>query len=244
MLQHVMVRGIEKRDIFSDYRDRTEFVQRLSKLLVKTQTECLAWALIPNHFHLLLRPTKAKLSELMSRLLTGYAIYFNPRHRRCGHLFQNRYKSIVCEEECYFLELVRYIHLNPLRAGLVSSIENLDSYQWCGHAVVMGKRKLAGQATDPVLKMFDQLKLQAQKKYRSFVADGIDQGRRDELVGGGLKRHIKLSGPGAWEAYDERVLGSGEFVEHLWQEIEKPDHSGLPPDVNDVIGEVAAAFGI
>ena len=114
LLQHVIVRGIEKRDIFTCDDDRLDFVRRFSRLLEETGTECLAWALLSNHFHLLLRTTDIPLSKFMRRLLTGYAVTFNLRHDRTGHLFQNRYKSIVCEEEQYLLELVRYIHLNPL----------------------------------------------------------------------------------------------------------------------------------
>jgi putative transposase len=109
-----MVRGIERRNIFLDDRDRSTFVNRLSLLLLETQTDCLAWSLLSNHAHLLLRPSKKILSEMMQRLLTGYAVEFNLRHHRCGHLFQNRFKSIVCEEDSYLLELVRYIHLNPI----------------------------------------------------------------------------------------------------------------------------------
>jgi REP element-mobilizing transposase RayT len=80
-------------------------------------------ALLSNHFNLLLMPTSTTLSSFMRRLLTGYAVSFNRHNRRSGHLFQNRYKSIVCEEEMYLLELIRYIHLNPLRAGIVKSLE-------------------------------------------------------------------------------------------------------------------------
>uniref|UniRef100_UPI000479D4A4 transposase n=1 Tax=Citrifermentans bremense TaxID=60035 RepID=UPI000479D4A4 len=111
LLQHVIARGIEKRDIFYDDKDRRAFLDRLSPMLLKTKTQCLAWSLMSNHFHILLRPTQGKLSELMRRLLTGYAVSFNLRHHRSGHLFQNRYKSIVCDEDAYLLELVRYIHL-------------------------------------------------------------------------------------------------------------------------------------
>ena len=129
-----MVRGIERRDIFLDDRDRSDFVERLSQLLLKTRTDCLAWCLLPSHAHLLLRPTIGALSEMMQRLLTGYAVVFNLRHHRSGHLFQNRFKSIVCEEDSYLLELVRYIHLNPFRAGLVPSLGKLDTFKWSGHA--------------------------------------------------------------------------------------------------------------
>ena len=92
LLQHVIARGIEKRDIFCDDKDRRAFVERLSPMLLKTRTQCLAWALMSNHFHLLLRPTEGKLSELMRRLLTGYAVSFNLRHHRSGHLCQRQSK--------------------------------------------------------------------------------------------------------------------------------------------------------
>src|SRR5450631_2426346 len=103
LLQHVIVRGIEKRDIFTSDDDRNDFVRRFTKLLESTGTECLAWSLMSNHFHLLLRTANIPLSGFMRRLLTGYAVTSNRRHDRTGHLFQNRYKSIVCDEEEYLL---------------------------------------------------------------------------------------------------------------------------------------------
>ena len=117
-LQHIICRGIERRNIFIDDRDKKGFLERLGRVLLETQTPCYAWALLNNHFHLLLKTGNVPISTLMRRLLTGYAITFNLRHKRAGHLFQNRYKSILCQEDTYLLELVRYIHLNPLRAGL------------------------------------------------------------------------------------------------------------------------------
>jgi REP element-mobilizing transposase RayT len=84
--------------------------------LLRTGTDCFSWALLTNHAHLLLRPCTTRLAPFMRRLLTGYANYYTLRHKRSGHLFQNRYKSFVCKVDAYQLELVRYIHLNPLRA--------------------------------------------------------------------------------------------------------------------------------
>lgn len=147
LLQHVIVRGVEKREIFADDPDRRRFLDRLSGLLEETETGCYAWALIPNHFHLLLLPRRLELAILMRRLLTGYAVTFNLIHQRVGHLFQNRYKSIVCDKENYLLELVRYIHLNPIRSGLVKTIEELDRYPWSGHSVLMGFCSLEGPLT-------------------------------------------------------------------------------------------------
>jgi len=223
LLQHVIVRGIERRDIFFDDNDRRLFLERLSKLLVETGTDCLAWALMSNHFHLLLCPRVTKLSAFMRRLLTGYAIVFNLQHKRSGHLFQNRYKSIACQEDAYLLELIRYIHLNPLRVGLAKTIDELDSYPWSGHAVLMGKQDLCGQSIDDVLLLFGQKKKSARQTYREFVIDGIKHGKRDDLVGGGLRRSQGVRNIGEYEAYDERILGSGDFVESLWKVTESSE---------------------
>jgi len=107
-LHHVICRGIERRKIFRDNQDRRDLIDRLSRVVVETSTTCLAWALMPNHFHLLLRTGHSPIAGVMRRVLTGYAVTFNRRHKRHGHLFQNRYKSILCQEEPYLLELGRY----------------------------------------------------------------------------------------------------------------------------------------
>ena len=113
-LHHIICRGIERRKLFWTDFDRDDFLERLETVLVESGTPCYAWALMPNHFHLLLRTGNAPIFKVMSRILSGYAGCFNRRHRRSGHLFQNRYKSILCQEDTYLLALVRYIHLNPL----------------------------------------------------------------------------------------------------------------------------------
>ena len=215
LLQHVIVRGIERRNIFRNNIDRQDFVDRLSALLVETNTDCFAWALIPNHFHLLLKPKGCELKHFMRRLLTGYAVNFNKRHRRSGHLFQNRYKSIVCEEDTYLLELIRYIHLNPLRAGLVNNLDGLNRFSWCGHGVLLGNRMLEGQCVSDVLALFGAQPEVARDHYQNFIADGMDQGQRPELVGGGLRRSTSNQLQDGPQAHDERVLGSGSFVEQL-----------------------------
>jgi putative transposase len=164
----------------------------------------------------------------MRRLLTGYAVSFNRRHRRHGQLFQNRYKSILCQQDLYLLELVRYIHLNPLRARLVADLKALDSYAYGGHSVMMGKRQQPGQDTDYILKFYAQKSKTAIRRYREFVAKGIDEGRKPDLVGGGLVRSA-----GGWSAVkamrkgferikgDERILGDGQFVESVLKEAQE-----------------------
>lgn len=150
-VHHIMARGIERRKIFRKDADRDDFLSRLDLILTETQTPCYAWALMPNHFHLLLKTGAAPMATVMRRLLSGYAQSFNRRYRRHGHLFQNRYKSILCQEETYLLELVRYIHLNPVRARIVPDFRRLNTYPYCGHSVLLGKRRFGFQDTNTVL---------------------------------------------------------------------------------------------
>lgn len=244
LLQHVIVRGIERRNIFRTNVDRRDFVERLSKLLVETDTVCYAWALIPNHFHLLLKPKGCDLKHFMRRLQTGYAVNFNNRHRRCGHLFQNRYKSIVCEEDAYLLELIRYIHLNPLRAGLVKSLDALARFPWCGHGVLLGNATLEGQSVREVLNLFAEKPASARKRYQVFVADGVGLGDRPELVGGGLRRSYGQNIPDDPQAYDERVLGCGDFVEMLSEHSLLKEKVATRLDLDTLARRVAQHFKI
>jgi hypothetical protein len=170
----------------------------------------------------------------MRKILTGYVVNFNRRHKRYGHLFQNRYKSIVCEEDLYLLELTRYIHLNPVRAGFVKDIGDLSEYPWTGHSALTGKVKRGWQDTDTVLAYFGHGKKKAVLGYEEFVREGISQGRRPELVGGGMIRSL-----GGWAqvvslrrkrirvSSDDRILGSSEFVEHLLREADEREKETL-----------------
>ena len=106
-LHHIIVRRIDRSLIFKDDIDRNNFLDRLGGIIQETRTHCFAWALIPNHFHLLLKTGTVPIAALMRRLLTGHAVTFNRRHRRAGHLFQNRYKSILCQQEPYLLEQMK-----------------------------------------------------------------------------------------------------------------------------------------
>jgi hypothetical protein len=158
----------------------------------------------------------------MRSLLTGYAGAFNRRYHRVGHLFQNRYKSIVVEEEPYLLELVRYLHLNPLRARVVPDLRALARYPWTGHSALLGQVPRPWQETATILAQFGPTRRRARRAYRAFVAAGVPQGRRPEFQGGGLVRSAGgWQGVGALrrgrEAYtgDARVLGGSEFVDHL-----------------------------
>jgi REP element-mobilizing transposase RayT len=220
-LHHVIGRGIERRRVFHDDEDRNDFLQRLSELTLSGAMDVYAWALMPNHFHILCKTRHQPLSVSMHRALTGYVVNFNRRKHRHGHLFQNRFKSIVCQEDRYFMELVRYVHLNPLRSNLVADLGELGRYPFCGHSAVLGRMARPWQATEEVLGFFGEGQ-DARRSYRNFIAAGARMGRRPELVGGGLIRS-----QGGWSevlalrrreekaTFDQRILGDGDFVANV-----------------------------
>jgi putative transposase len=226
-LHHIMVRGLERRAIFKDDSDRADFVARLAALAEEGAWSVFAWALLPNHVHLLVRTGSLPLATSMRRLLTGYVVNFNRRHNRVGHLFQNRYKSIVVEEEPYLLELVRYLHLNPIRAKVIAGLKALDRSPWTGHSALIGIISRPWQDTQTILTQFGGTPAQAIAAYRTLVADGLPQGRRTEFGGGGLVRSS-----GGWATVcarrrqgdptvaDPRILGTGEFVARLLTEAD------------------------
>ena len=255
-VHHIMVRGIERGKIFDSDADRDHFLHRMGEILLDTQTTCFAWALMPNHFHLLLRTGKVPISTIMRRLLTGYALWFNRSRCRHGHLFQNRFKSILCQEDSYLLELVRYIHLNPLRAGLVKSIQELDMFPYSGHSTLMGGFKKPWQETDEILKLFGSKPALARRMYRQFVEQGIGQGRRNDLAGGGLIRSAggweglkQKREEGLYQRSDERILGDSDFVSRVLEKTkesltksQKLKSKGM--DVDKIAAQVSRLMGI
>ncbi|KKL15661.1 hypothetical protein LCGC14_2503360 [marine sediment metagenome] len=270
LLQHVMARGIERRKIFWDDKDRVSFLERFAVILEETQTQYYAWSLIPNHFHILLRTGPTPLSKTMRLLMTGYAVTFNKRHKRSGYLFQNRYKSVVCEEDSYLLELIRYIHLNPLRAKLVQDLKELDKYPWSGHSAILGRRKnpmipnppnrsnqpeksLAEKTIEDVLLHFGETKKVARRRYRQFVKNGIEQGKRPEFQGGGLVRSAGGDKRGLLgrkkeerEKGDARILGSGNFVNEALRIAgeEWESQKGPRPSLKALINTISEAFDL
>ena len=232
-LHHIMGRGIEQTKIFRTDQDREDFLNRLADLCIDGDLIVYAWSLMPNHFHLLVRTGRRSISKSMRKLLTGYVVNFNLRHKRYGHLFQNRYKSIICEDDPYLLELTRYIHLNPVRAGIVNDLRGLSHYRWAGHSAIMGRVKRDWQEIDTVIAYFGKGR-RAVEKYEQYVREGISQGKRPELVGGGLIRTLggwsqvlSLRRKGIKVASDERILGGNEFIERLLSEAEEREKETL-----------------
>jgi putative transposase len=134
---HVMVRGIERRDIFLDDLDRCDLLRRLDRLLPLSGLKCFAWVLMANHVHMVVQTGATPLGKVMQRVLTGYARYFNTRHGRSGHLVGNRYQSRPVGNDADLMGLIRYVHLNPHRAGICGSLSSLERYRWCGHGALV-----------------------------------------------------------------------------------------------------------
>jgi len=171
-----------------DEYDYEDFLPRLDKCLEKAGSRYLAFILLGNHFHLLIVRGQRSLAELMRRLMTGYAVNFNLRHRRVGHLFQNRYKAVLCDFDSYLLELVAYIHLNPLRAGVVEDLRGLQKDKWCGHGALMGELDVGFLAEEDILGHFGEDIKRARRKYESFIREQVGKYKRGELSSGGLRR--------------------------------------------------------
>jgi putative transposase len=223
-----MVRGINKAKIFDDDEDKARFLERLGQNVMGGKCSVYAWVLMDNHVHILFKSGRHGISAVMRKQLTWYAQYYNRRHKRTGHLFENRYKSILCDEDNYLLALVRYIHLNPVRAHLVKTIEELDRYPFCGHRTIIGKAKHPWMDVDYVLLQFGSTRRKGMAEYRKFMREGVGLGHQPELTGGGLLRSlggwsqvIAKRRSGQKEEGDERILGGGDFVHAILKETEE-----------------------
>jgi len=222
---HVIVRGVNKYAIFRTGSDKSDFLGRLAQNLTSTGSLCYAWALMTNHLHLLILSGTTGLASLMHPVMTGYVGAFNRRYGRVGHLVQNRFKAILCDSDVYFQELIRYIHLNPVRAGIIKTLNELTHFPWTGHSALMDKTRLPWQAVDPVLTHFGATAGAARAAYCAYLNEGWTQGHRTEFEGGGLKRSLRALGllPNKKErfAYDSRILGDGAFVEKILAQADK-----------------------
>jgi putative transposase len=244
-LHHVIARGIERGVIFRDDHDREGILDRIARLVEIDAFAVYAWALMPNHFHLLVRTRAQPLERSMRSLLSGHASAFNRRHDRVGHLFQNRYRSTLCEDEGYFVALTRYIHRNPI-PSVVPDVAALDRYPFTGHAAVLGAGVREWQDTDELLRHFGEDRVGALSSYRALMSTSADP--RD-LEGGGLRRSRD-----AWERLhevekgrerfrsDERILGSGAFVDSVLREV--PREAPKSPDLAMIIARVCAHLGV
>jgi len=180
VVQHVMTRGIERRQIFENADDYEDLLRRLDRVLVECGVSCLAWALMPNHVHLVLGRTHVPLSRVMARVNTGYAVRFNRRYQRSGHLFQNRFASRLVRTTEDLLQLIRYVHLNPLAARLVPSLPALEAFPWCGHGALSGRMAPRPfHSVERALELFGATATTAHRRLRAWMTLGIDDGSEE-----------------------------------------------------------------
>ena len=230
-LHHVMARGIDGRTLFSKVSEYEDIISRLEQLVVELKFSVYAWVIMPNHLHLLIRTGPEPISFLMHRLLTGFAISYNKRHERTGHVFQGRFKSVLVQEDTYFLKLINYIHLNPLKAKIVNSLEELDTYKWSGHQCLVGKTECKWMRRDSVLKCYGNTEHSAIKNYLESLQNGLNSVTSREMVCGsytiginGIKSSDQTIGISHWSGVC-RVLGDKEFAKRVLSQLS--DHKSL-----------------
>jgi len=197
---HVMTRGNRKETIFKDDKDRLRFLRKLLEYKEKYGFALYAYILMKNHIHLLIETKNTPLSKVMQGLLQSYTQWYNGKYRTVGHLFQGRYKAVLCDKKVYLLNLIRYIHLNCVRAGLV---KNPGEYKWSSHRVYLGYEESKLIDTDFILSHFSRHKQKAVQMYEEFVLEWLGEGSKNEY----------------YNIIDQRFLGEGDFIAEVKRRI-------------------------
>ena len=248
-LFHIMAHSIDTKILFSDDEDRNEFLSRFAKGLTNTGFQCYAWALMDNHYHLLIRSSELPLSKLMRSLNGGYAKYYNKKHKRHGYLFQDRFKSVLCQEQDYAKELIRYIHLNPLRAGKVNSLDQLKTFAWCGHGFVLGVENANGekfQNREDSLGRFGANESDAIEGYLQYLAKGCLDGDTEKF---GKLSEIDATEIGSSFKGRLAVIGDNEFIKAVMEKYKenlsrKHRKADYPLVLETISNKVCKEFGI
>lgn len=245
-LPHIMGRAIDGRLLFVDNDDRQMFLQLFESGLGETDYRCYAWALMGNHYHLLVRANANPLWMLMRKLNSNYARYYAKKYERRGYLFQDRFKSIATQDQGYIEELMRYVHLNPLRAGVCGTILELDAYEWCGHSAIIGKCCRRFQDVEHILARFGKDTETARRNYRQFIIDGIDKTDNApfyERIRESNRETKNIQDYGCW------VIGDRDFVHRSLQadrknRIDIVRHQRLGVDLSRISEVVCKKMGI
>lgn len=225
-LYHVIARGNRRQTIFQDVVDYRRYVDLLAHYQQRHGFTLYAYALMPNHLHLLLSPGRLPLSKTMQGLQQTYTRHFNKRHRVTGHCFQGRYKAILCQSDAYLLELVRYLHLNPVRAGLTHAP---DKYQWSSHRLYLDGRNDSGVTVESVLGQFSSVRGRAVAAYRTFVQAGLPADHREDL-------YAVVAG---------QLLGDERFVERMERKARQvPPRPPVDVSLQVIARHVARALNV
>ena len=220
---HVILRGNARQEIFSDDRDRFRFYEILHKSCERFRHRILAFCLMTNHVHLAVQVGDIPLSRIMQNVSLRYTQWFNWRHKKCGHVFQGRYKAVMVDADSYLLELVAYIHLNPVRAGIA---ERPEEHRWSSHRAYLGKENIPWLGPTPVLSQFSDKADRACSMFAAFVAERATDGRRGEFHGE--------------KTPDSRLFGGDRFMEEvLIHAGSLPEHK---PDVATIVAAVTRLY--
>jgi putative transposase len=209
---HVIVRGNRRQKIFRDDRDRLYYLKRVEHYRQRYQFKIYAYVLMSNHVHLLLETGKTPLSKILQGLQFTYTQYYNRRYRTVGHLFQGRYKAILCDRDAYLLELVRYIHLNPAR---LKNPQDLIGYLWSSHHTYLGGTGPVTVDTALVLAELGNSAAQARRAYRNFIEDGQTVGHEERY----------------YQLVDQRFLGDEIFVQQVLERAPKSEIRPAKPKI-------------
>lgn len=200
---HVILRGNDGKDIFFSDQDRNYFEKLVQNGIDRFKHRIHAYCWMSNHVHMLIQVYEVPLSKIIQNLSFRYASYINKKISRIGHLFQGRYKAILIDEESYLLELVRYIHLNPVRAKIRKLPED---YEWSGHLCYIGIKSNKWLTVEYVLSQFSKRQKTARRKYEEFIFEGLDGVYRREFHYG---------------SEEERILGDDRFIEEVLGQVDK-----------------------
>jgi putative transposase len=225
-LYHVIARGNDRQVLFRDGKDYGEYLARLGAGLRRHDIRCQAYCLMPNHVHLLLEPATTPVSRLLQGVQGAFAQYLNRRYRRVGHRFQDRFRAILCEKNNYLLELVRYLHLNPVRAGLTRTPEK---WPWSSHRAYLGSpaEEVPIDSSD-ILGQFHGDTLKARRAFARFVREGLAMGHRQEF----------------YEVWEQRVLGDQPFAEEVLTPQAQAQDRPIVVPVEYILTTVAEELGI
>lgn len=224
-IYHVILRGNARQDIFSDDKDRYRFYEIIQKSCERFRHRFLAFCLMTNHIHLAVQVGEIPLSRIMQNVSLRYTQWFNWRHKRTGHVFQGRYKAIMVDADAYALELVAYIHLNPVRARISDRPEN---HRWSSHRAYLGKESLSWLETGSILSQFSKNVRKSRTMFAEFVRERVAEGRREEFHGE--------------KSIDSRIIGDDRFVDIILANTDAvPEQK---PDVVSVVTTVKKHYNI
>lgn len=223
---HVFTRAAEGRCLFREERELVDLLARIETAATATRVNVYGWVVTPTRLHFLLRTGREPLTLFVSRIVSGYAIAINRRRGMRGSLFAGRYRSVLVEEDRYFMDVLGYVHTLPLQEKLVDTPDGLDAYSWSGHAGLLGRRSFPWQDTVYVLKKFSGDLLQGRTLYSKFIHEAVESGSvRTDLDGGGLLRSACLEGLDAvgkaLDGHDPRTLGSARFTRSRLRRFEQ-----------------------